>query len=774
MAQRTPRYSRAFAFGRARITGPLLCALMAFACPLVAAAQFPPRADALSSQVIGDSQRVLRELDATLRRNQRDAGAWHRRGMIAWLLADAAGAPSGKGINAIGMRRLADTSFRIAAEIERDSARYQLAAGMFLRLSPEATARLAAVGYLNAAIEAARRSDTAFVAVAALEAGRVHWLRYDTQAHQMPVRCSAAPPSVDSASTWRPTAGSDAEYLPTEIALKALHNALLECHPPPPSMGEADYRQAEIFFREAYDAAPQADRPFRQLSMLLAEKNRWTELASVARDRINRKPADAWAWLTLATTSHRTKTPVHAKAAFDTALSFVDPAERGRLFAFQRMLNRPDSIAFTRANATTREEWERTFWGMSAPLWSREGTDPRTEFLSRVTLAELLWTVEELGVRGADSDRGEAFIRYGPPDRIFATRGTPPGLPYLARVPREGLPGDTNWTEATPQTALIPLRSDVVTFWDYDNGLTLPFWGPPTYGTAYFPRSDLKHVDRVVELRAAAFDNIVTAKLFDIPLSLTRFRAAGDSVDVLAISRAPMDSLRASAANAPVTAHRWMHGDNEQGYYDSSLVVGGGLHRDVYRVAPARFMYRIEASAAGESVAARAIRWIIAGRDSATGFDVRGFGVSDVLLATAAQPRIAVPSRWRDFNVAPLVDGVARQAKLDLIWEMYELGNRGGRSQYTVTVTIQRRRSAAGRLAAAIVGFAAEALRIDRQSDRVTAMFDRTIIAAPAAIVDHVSMELRDTPRGEYRLTIQVTDRISGRRASTSSAFTIR
>ncbi len=744
-------------------------------------AQAPRGADTLSARAVADSQAVLRTLDDAVRANQKDAAAWFHRGMVAWALGARADAkPPIRGLDATRLRRLADTSLRIAVELEPKRVEFQLSAGMFFRLSPEASVRLAAVKFIDAAVAAARASnDKALLGRTTLEAGRIHWLRYDSDVGQMPLGVCQPPPSLDSARIIRPNPMDDVRviYLPTEIALKMIHNGLQDCPRAASSVGGGDYERAEALFREAYGAAPADGRVFRHLAMLLAEKNRWRELASVARDRVIRQPDDGWAWLDLALAQHRAGSSDRGKAQFDTALVRLDPAERGRLFAFQRLLGRPDSTAYAKASTQARSEWERSFWTTADPLWSREGNDPRTEFLARITFAELRWTVDELGVRGADSDRGEAHIRYGPPDRIVATNGcNSPSLdPCAARVPRiDTTTLETHWGGPDRMTAFLPQRSDIVTYWDYDNGLTLVFWGAPTYGTAHFPLPDGPHIERAIELRPSAFDNVVAEKILEMPLGVTRFRAPGDSVDLLILAQAPVAAVREVTTNAVVRADTWLLGKNGAGDFRDSVTIGAaGVERGVYRVRPAQYLYRVEATAPGTMVAGRATRWITADRDTVTGFALHGFGMSDVLLATAAQPANRVPIRWRDFNVAPVLGAVPRRQTVEVIWENYELGARSGQTQYSVAITLQRQRSAAGRIAASIVGIAASAIGVDRTADRLTLKFDRAGPAAPGAFVDRVSIALGDTPAGDYRLTLEVTDKVSGRKATSASSITI-
>ena len=745
-------------------------------------AQAPRGADTLSARAIADSQAVLRTLDAAVQANQKDAAAWYRRGMVAWALAERAAAkPPMRGLDATRLRRLADTSFRIAVELEPRRVEYQLGAGMFFRLSPEATARLAAVRFLDAAVEAARvGTDNGLLARTALEAGRVHWLRYDTDANQV-LGCDTIAQSLDSASM------ALGGHLSTEVALVTAHKQIVNClkSPHPPASG--DYARAETLFREALGAMPDDARAFRQMAMLLADRDRWTELASTARDRTRRQPADAWAWLTLGLALHRSGKSDVASAIFDTGSARLGDRERGRLFAFTRVLTPRDSIAWSNANNAGREIREQSFWAMADPLWSRRGNDPRAEFLARVVFAELRWTVDELGVRGADSDRGEVHIRYGPPTVILALRGchwwrlpgdtllAPPPDWCEARTKRPFAPRSGEAPEPTSVGALRPGVSDIVTFWDYDIGLTVAFWGAPTYGTARFPITDGAHIATVVDRQPVAFENITAEKILAMPISVTRFRAPGDSVDLLLLAQAPLAAIREAAPNAKVRADAWLLGRNGAGdFRDSTVLAPSGVDRELYRVIPERYLFRVEATAPGAMIAGRAMRWITADRDTVTGFTLRGFGISDLLLAPAVQPAKRAPVRWSDFNVAPLLGSLPKQRTMDVIWENYELGARNGQTQYSVAITFQRQRSAAGRIAATIVGVAASAVGIDRASDRLTLRFDRAGPAAPGAFVDRISIALGDTPAGDYLLTLEVTDKVSGRKASSSTAITIR
>ncbi len=744
------------------------------AVPFVAYGQAVKGADTLSPRAAAESLAVLRELAGRVRAAPNDAELRYRQGMVAWALSIRAKAkPPVSGLAWPALAGLADSSLRLARHLQPSSARYELALGGFLRASSDPILRIGATSHFEAAAELARSGpDSALRPATLLELGRLQWLFYDSYVHQVvPGQCPDLPLSIAAAS-GKPANPADepaATILPTPIALKVLHNALVDCMFPMRQGGldaesNGAYRRAEGYFRDAYAAMPNDDRSFRQVAMVLAEKNRWSELAAFARDRVARRPGDGWAWLCLGLALERNGVSSRAVAVFDTALKALPERERARLFSFERLLNERDSLAFHNASASDRTDRERSFWTMADPLWSREGNDPRTEFLARVTFAELRWTVDELGVRGADSDRGHVYIRYGPPDAIGAARGCNPCLDVGQR---------DSLRERT--ASMRGGGADVVTFWDYDNGLTVVFWGQATYGTARIPVLDVSHFEHLLELRPAAFDNLAAEKLLPISVRIMRFRAPADSVDLLTLFQAPVAAIRDSAANVRVRSDVWLFGRNNAGDVRDSLTLPeSGIERAVYRVAPSRYLYRVEATAPGTMTAGRTMEWITAERDSATGFALRGFALSDLLLATAIRPAKSVPIRWSDFSIAPVLAPVTKGSTVDIIWENYELSARGGQTQYSVSITLQRQRTASGRIAAAILGFAANAVGIDRRDDRVTFSFERAGPAAGVAFVDHVALALRDTPSGEYRLTLEVTDESTGRTARSIATLAIR
>jgi hypothetical protein len=166
---------------------------------------------------------------------------------------------------------------------------------------------------------------------------------------------------------------------------------------------------------------------------------------------------------------------------------------------------------------------------------------------------------------------------------------------------------------------------------------------------------------------------------------------------------------------------------------------------------------------------------VIADNDApgAGGFRRQGFGLSDLLLATKVGQTTAGGARWTSVGATPHVGALPRNSELTIVWENYELGNDGGSARYSVTLSLVRVRSGAGRIAARVLGAIASVARIDtQQDDRYSVTFDRQLPHA-AAFADQITIALAETPPGTYIVTIEVTDRASGAKSSRTANLRI-
>jgi hypothetical protein len=314
----------------------------------------------------------------------------------------------------------------------------------------------------------------------------------------------------------------------------------------------------------------------------------------------------------------------------------------------------------------------------------------------------------------------------------------------------------------------------VTTYWWYDWGLLLAFEGPPRLAVARIAFGDDAYVAQMRDAAPVRWNNVTRETVDALPVQVARFRAAGDSIDVVVVGGVPTDTIRAATdVTGPVRADFWLVGGGDGGERRDSIVpVGSGNSTVVQfraRVPRRDYLYRMEATADGSLRAAQVTGLLVADGDD--GFAGTGFGMSDVLLASRVSGPPA-PDRWSELAVSPIITTVARSSPLVLVWENYEFTSREGSAEYSVEVTIAPERRGAIRVALQALGAVGRALGAgDDGAGRV--VFDR-VRAHTAVLAEYVAIGLDVTPLGRYRLTLRITDGPTGRVLERTVSFEIR
>jgi GWxTD domain-containing protein len=736
---------------------------------LMVAGQAPsaqaPRAPALGAAALADSIRLIDSLSAVVRANPRNAAAWLHRGNTALrlvILASSRRMPPG--LDEPRTYRIAHESLTRARELDSENpdvwtalARLQAMAGGPFGPSP--------LDYNYEAFLRARTSqDSVDFAELALRLGLSAFAEYegfaeraqsafedDTPTEQLAMdirgQRGIPPPNHGAIDPERPPtanmpglemlrsaatrtvgeAAGTASVASLPVLLFAARDSVLATmwQMPFDAAGERQYLVADTWLERAYRANPTDDRTFRAYAKVLAARARWLELGAVARQRIGGVPNDPWGWMALGVSQQRSRLTRDARVALDSALARFGADERARVDRLDRVLRNGDAVLFRRADSASRARTTSSSWLLSDPLWSNDDEDPRTEFLARVGFAELRWSWNQ--VRGADSPRGDIYVRYGPPDTIIGP------------------------------------------FWLYDSGPMFAFTKGPTAANL-----DGSITAQIRDWQPSRWDNVSETRIDSMPVQVARFRGPADSVDVLIASRSPLDSLRTIAGvTTEPRVDLWLYGwDTPHARRDSVVPESTAERRWTYRVPSGTYYYRIESTVPGGLMAGRAAGTATVGPDSATGFTTRGFGISDVLLATTADaPAHAL--RWTDMEFVPLMGAVAAGGSLAVVWETYDLTRVEAEARYTVTISLARERSRGGRIAAVIATRIGTLVGINRSDDELAATFDRVVPHA-GALADLLTIELGETPPGSYRLTLSVTDGASGAVTTRATRVVVR
>jgi GWxTD domain-containing protein len=701
------------------------------------------RAKAMAAR--GDTVSALALLDTIVRSDRQNASAWHARGMLAWARLRSLREQPGKMMPAKNaMQWAADSSLRLAARFAPDSARFALDLGRYFMYTGIIQLRAQAPAHFRQASEAARRTgDRATLAEAQDELGMIDWRRYENVANRKMVAGSAAAFNA-GVLNGRPHSGR--EFFRDLI------------HPLDPSVGELDYRHAVAHFDTARAADPRNRRAARHNFMSLAAPEHWVELRRAAEAQLAGVPGDPDALLARGLAAHRLGDERTAAASFEVGLAALPDAERRRLTSLTRLLRPSDSVTFNALDAASRAEAERMFWAQADPLTLTPENEHRLEFLSRVTFAELMWSSEDLGVRGSDSDRGVTHIRYGPPRHIasFApdmTRSTTVDQP-LSRF----------------ETVDVGTSSTIWYYEDLDLGFV--FSGAPSYGTSRFAGEYASRAADRAETMPWSWGNLRLTRMMDtVGLQLARFRGPGDSVDLAIHAELPVRRMTAGVelVNGPLevamtlydSLYRTMQRDSTREVV--TFANAAAARRAWRRRLPARpAAVRVEAWQGDAARGARATSPLkLEPR--------RGFGMSDVLVADRAQPRGgSAAARWTDLLIVPSTGVLRRRQGFGVVWETYDLAtDADGRNRYRIELSltvIEVARPTA--LIWRIVGGVADAIGTSAKGDdQVMLAYTRERDASPAA-VDYLTVELADAPAGRYLLTVAVTDLVRNTRAS--------
>lgn len=744
-----------------------LAALVAAACSSgtarrTAVAPTPWRPAVAAHLAQGDTAAALALLDSVAWRRPRDPSAIHALGMIAWdAVRPVKTTTVGASQADIRLLRTADSSLRWAARSAPDSARFALDLGRWMLYGNMVQLRVQAGGWIDKAAEAARRmGDSLALADALDEQGMLIWRSHENVARRRLVQ------------SGRPMALGDPRRMGEFI-----ENGTVEVTPIP---GLDEAGEAIRHFREALAAAPWRRGPARHLAMALAEWERWEELARFAGEWTRARPDEPLAWASAGLAAQRTGRTRDAERAFDSTLARLSPAERARWTRLSRLTTAPDSVKHAGLAPEARQALEQGFWGLADPVTLTPEHEIRTEFLARVAFAELRWTSEDFDRPGADTDRGDILVRYGPP-------------PVRFTLNQGGVVSQHVWWYPATRIGFV-------------------FDATVGYGTAAIAFDQRNFAEQARHLAPSRWDNVpVIATLDSVQVQTARFRAGGaaldDSTDLVVFAELPIERMAKGIDVATGTVETRFVATDARGRTvadeRSSEVVrfarpdAASKRAFRTRLAPGEHAVRVEAWQETAGKAARAIAALRA--EPARGAGTRALATSDLLVADRVVPRdSASATRWTDLRLVPNVGTLRLGQPFGIAWETYDLAARDGQARYEVTlelVLVEIDRSFLPRadmtqaelasarvkhLAARVLGGIGDVVGTTAEGDaRIALRYTRARGGAGAGgatlpvALDWLSLELGDAPRGRYELTVTVRDLATGERRTTSLAVRV-
>lgn len=519
---------------------------------------------------------------------------------------------------------------------------------------------------------------------------------------------------------------------------------------PPP--GQADFLVALKAFRDAVASEPRNRTAWRHLFMALAESGDWVSLASESQRAMRLIPEFAPAHLALGLARVRQDDFDGGAAAFREARRSMGAGTWAQFTSLTRLLQpkaytvqlrHVDSVSFVALSPERQQQVAERYWTLADPRPRTALNEAEVEFHARLAYAALRYVVPQGELGGVDTHRGRIHVRYGPAERIYRF-------------------GSMYW-------------------WTYEDGTV---FGVPAIGSYSVStlRDNVLEDSLLVQAPMSWKSMSLVKRTLGLPARAARFRASGDSMDVVLAATLPTAALIGNSdlgGKLPLDVRVDVTGSSGQRLYESAraesmdseklpVAINGSW---LARLPAGRHVLRVHAEQVDLERAARTLLDVTV--DSTT-----GFGMSDILLGTEATAVSGtLPTRWRDVRVAPLSQFVVMNTPLSLVWEVYDLKTEPEGVRFRTSIALRRtfKNNLPGIVARVRANLRDIIMRDASGTGTVEVSFDqsRPTGRVPGVTADYVSINLDGQPAGTYILELRITDLVSGRATWRSVPFTL-
>lgn len=525
--------------------------------------------------------------------------------------------------------------------------------------------------------------------------------------------------------------------------------------------------------RMSNDAASRSQRLRLALSPWVV-LDAWRSLDSAASAMLQFAPNDSAVLPARALAAYRQmRQPVlespKVSAAFDTALARLPRVDSVRYDSFDGVLTAEDDQWRYGFYPDQRVTLDERGWTLLDPLWSTPVNELRLERRARVAEADY---------RYADIARHAESGSETPPGQILMRRGVPAPRWSVVRDAVDQMWLERSWMALTARSVIDHnVANNREDMWRIFYG---SHFSPVHTGEFLITSSCTTPVGAFSTLLSCAMNRRSEwskvpfyGRTDRIDVSIARFRAGGDSADMYIGARIPLRAFKSMNSNDAKRTDRIATGvwlTTEEG----APIVRDSVSRELpppgliawtqqwtHRVGMLRMMHRVEAMEPTRPSGARGAARFTS--DAQVTFPLRGFGMSDVLVATAASSRRAA-RRWSDLTIEPNGATVEPRARFAMVWEVYDL-TPGPDNRVRWRVRIKREHGAVvvrSDMKDVLVGSAAAGSKVVADESAAPDMSYVRQGPGGQVMLENIIFNLQDAALGYHVLNVTIDDLVSG------------
>ena len=520
--------------------------------------------------------------------------------------------------------------------------------------------------------------------------------------------------------------------------------------------GEDDFENMADAFRRALEADPSHAGAFRRLAIHLIDRADYPEAVRLSRTYIAAAPDGPWGHLTLALASQRTGQDSLAEVEFDLGLERAPTNLVAHYQDISPLLRESQARGYLDEAQDQQRLVEEILWRKSDPLYLTPGNEVRVAHLARVAYADLMFEDPSEGVWGAETEQGIIYVRYGPPQHIWQIQRD---------VSREMSGAAFETSSAGPQGGGRWI------FWNYG-------WGLPNF--IFAKQSRWRHASHMLSSYSKSAEEAVreavpasyttSFEMYGYPVQLARFRGAADSIIELDLySEVPAEKLLTGPGSLDLGLYVYAGVEHVRVYERTMNIDATRQPQALTYSLPllgGRYTYSLEARASNGSAAVRREAVEVAPFLSGT------LALSDLVLAQTVTPRVSDPTDRRGFAIK-----VSRKLQFEpyepfaFYWEVYGLeADAEGFANYQVTISVTD--AAGGGVLAKVAGAIGGLLGL-ADDEEIELTYERLVELTGDRVPEYMSLEVATDEPGDYRLQVEVSDRLSGRTVTGERIFKV-